>query len=80
MYSSVKAGQKQYLCQILSAVCRYLLVTLTVLGTALTLMVNAYSQNERTNLLKENVQSVSGTISSSLIMQDINSRYSVEKS
>ena len=28
------------------------LVTLTVLGTALTLMVNAYSQNERTNLLK----------------------------
>ena len=50
-----------------------------VLGTALTLMVNAYSQNERTNLLKENVQSVSGTISSSLIMQDINSRYSVEK-
>ena len=54
------------------------LVTLTVLGTALTLMVNAYSQNERTNLLKENVQSVSGTISSSLIMQDINSRYSVE--
>lgn len=42
-------------------------------------MVNAYSQNERTNLLKENVQSVSGTISSSLIMQDINSRYSVEK-
>lgn len=55
------------------------LVTLTVLGTALTLMVNAYSQNERTNLLKENVQSVSGTISSSLIMQDINSRYSVEK-
>lgn len=51
-----------------------------MLGTALTLMVNAYSQNERTNLLKENVQSVSGTISSSLIMQDINSRYSVEKS
>ena len=30
----------------------------------LTLMVNAYSQNVRTNLLKENVQSVSGTISS----------------
>ena len=52
---------------------------MALLGTALTLMVNAYSQNERTNLLKENVQSVSGTISSSLIMQDINSRYSVEK-
>ena len=45
------------------------LVTLTVLGTALTLMVNAYSQNERTNLLKENVQSVSGTISSALLQR-----------
>lgn len=55
------------------------LVTLTVLGSALTLLVNAYTQNERTTLLKENVKNVSDTISSSLIMQDINSRYSVEK-
>lgn len=55
------------------------LIVLTVLGSSLMILVNAYSQNEKTKLLKENAQSVSGTVSSSMIMQDMNNRYSVEK-
>lgn len=55
------------------------LVTLTILGTASMILVNAYSQNEKTKLLKENVQNVSGTVSASMIIQDMNGRYSVEK-
>lgn len=55
------------------------LVVLTILGSTLIILVNAYSQNEKTKLLKENVQSVAGTVSSSLIVQDMNCRYSVEK-
>lgn len=55
------------------------LVVLTILGTTLTFLVNAYTQNENTRLLKENTQSIAASISSTLIVQDMNDNYTVEK-
>lgn len=55
------------------------LVMLGLLGTTLTLLVNAYTQNENTRLLEENVDSIKQTVSSTLIVQDMNNTYSVEK-
>lgn len=55
------------------------LVVLTILGTTLTLLVNAYTQNENTKLLKENTQTIANSINSTLIVQDMNDNYSVEK-
>lgn len=55
------------------------LIVLTILGTALTIMVSAYNQNQETQLLKENTQSIASSISSTLIAQDMNEKYSVEK-
>lgn len=55
------------------------LVVLTILGTTLTILVNAYTQNENTRLLKENTQYIASNIESTLIAQDMNTSYSVEK-
>lgn len=55
------------------------LVVLSMLGTTLTLLVNAYTQNENTKLLKGNVNSIANTVNSTLIVQDMNDFYSVEK-
>ncbi|MBR3149040.1 MAG: HAMP domain-containing histidine kinase [Eubacterium sp.] len=55
------------------------LVTFTVLGTSLIIMVNSYSINEKTELLQENTQSIASSISSTLIINNMNSEYSYEK-
>lgn len=55
------------------------LVTLGALGITLTLLFSLYTQNENTKLLKENVNSIAETVNSSLIVQDMNDIYSVEK-
>lgn len=55
------------------------LVVFTVLGTSLFLLVNNYSTGERTRLLKENVSSISNTIENTMIVQDMNEYYSLEK-
>ncbi len=55
------------------------LITLTLLGSSVFILVNNYASDERTNLLKQNTASISSTISSTLIMQDMNYNYSMEK-
>lgn len=55
------------------------IITLSVLGATLTLLVDAYTQNQNTLLLRENVNSIADTVSSTLIVQDMNDKYSVEK-
>ncbi len=52
---------------------------LSVLGFTLTILVNAYTQNENTKLLKENVNSIVNSVSATMIDQDMNDRYSIEK-
>ena len=52
---------------------------LGVLGFTLTILVNAYTQNENTKLLKENVNSIVNSVSATMIDQDMNDRYSIEK-
>ncbi len=49
------------------------------LGTTLILLVNAYSIDEKTELLKENSASVAKSISQMLIVNDMNSSYSSDK-
>ncbi len=49
------------------------------LGTTLILLVNAYSIDEKTELLKENSASVADSISQMLIVNDMNSSYSSDK-
>lgn len=55
------------------------LVVLSILGTTLTLLVNAYNQNEKTQLLMENTQSIAKSVNSTLISSEMNDTYSVEK-
>lgn len=55
------------------------LAVLGVLGFTLTILVNVYAQNENTKLLKENVNSIVESVSSTMIDQDMNDRYSIEK-
>lgn len=55
------------------------LVVLGVLGFTLTLLVNAYTQSENTKLLRENVDLIVSSVSSTMIDQDMNDRYSIEK-
>ena len=55
------------------------LVVLTILGTSLIILVNVYTQNENTKLLKENTRSISESVNSTLIVQDMNNNYTVEK-
>ena len=55
------------------------LVIFMALGTTLILLVNTYSLNEKTQLLEENTKSIANNISSTLIVNNMNSRYSSEK-
>lgn len=55
------------------------LVVLTILGTTLTVLVNAYTQNQNTKLLKENTQTIADSVKATLVVQDMNDNYSVEK-
>lgn len=55
------------------------LVVLSMLGTTLMLLVNAYTQNESTKLLEDNVNSIANTVNTTLIAQDMNDIYTVEK-
>lgn len=55
------------------------LVVLTILGTTLTILVSVYTQNENTRLLKENTQTIANSVKSTLVVQDMNDNYSVEK-
>ena len=52
-----------------------ILIMLAVLGTSLTLLVNAYTRNENTKLLKANVTSLAESIESTLIAQDMNDAF-----
>lgn len=54
-------------------------VSFTILGGSLIMMVNGYSLNEKTNLLKENTATLSRAVSETLIINDMNSSYSPEK-
>ncbi len=55
------------------------LALLIVLGVSLVLLVNNYTAAERTALLRQNVESISNTIEGTLITQDMNYKYSMEK-
>ena len=55
------------------------LVTFVALGTTLLVLVNAYAIDEKTDLLKENSNTIAANIAASLIIGDMNSSYSVEK-
>ena len=55
------------------------LVALLALGTTLILLVNTFSINEKTELLKENTSKIANEISSTLIINDMNSAYSTQK-
>lgn len=65
---------------------KYFLIFVTIflfgflaLGTTLLLLVNAYSIDEKTELLKENTASIAINVSETLIVNDMNSEYSAEK-
>ncbi len=55
------------------------LVGFIALGTTLILLVNAFSIDEKTELLKENSSSIASSISDTLIVNDMNSSYSTDK-
>ncbi|MBR7060919.1 MAG: HAMP domain-containing protein [Eubacterium sp.] len=55
------------------------LVTFVVLGTSLIILVNKYAIDEKTNLLRENTQSIAKNVSQTLIVNNMNSDYSYEK-
>lgn len=56
-----------------------LLVVLTILGSALTILVNMYIQTDNTRLLEENARHITELIEQTLIGQDMNENYSIEK-
>jgi len=55
------------------------LITFAVLGSSLLILVNRYSIDEKTNLLKENTEAIAKSVSSTLIVNNMNSSYSYEK-
>ncbi len=55
------------------------LFMLTVMGTVLITIVNAYSLSEKTNLLSENTKTLAETISQNMIVNNMNSNYSAYK-
>lgn len=56
-----------------------MLVVLTILGTTLTVLVGAYTQRQTTDLLMENVESIANSVSSNLLVADMNDNYSMKK-
>ncbi len=55
------------------------LVTFIALGTTLMVLVNSYSIDEKTNLLRENSKTVAANVSNLLIVNDMNGTYSTQK-
>ncbi len=55
------------------------LTVLVVLGISLVLLVNNYTVNTRTDLLKENINSIANTVEGTLTTGEMNNRYTVEK-
>ncbi len=56
------------------------LVALLALGITLILLVNTFSINEKTELLKENTSKIAEDIANTLIINDMNKTYSTQKS
>ena len=54
-------------------------IMLTVLGTSLFILVNRYTDNMQTNLLKENTASITDTVSGMFSVQEMNKKNSLEK-
>lgn len=55
------------------------LVAYMVLGTSLIFLVNAYSLREKTELLSENTESISHTVSNTLIVNNMNNMFTSDK-
>ncbi|MBQ9228589.1 MAG: HAMP domain-containing histidine kinase [Eubacterium sp.] len=55
------------------------MVTFAALATSLLVLVNSYEINDKTELLKENTQSIAETVASNLYIYDMNAKYSAEK-
>jgi signal transduction histidine kinase len=55
------------------------LVTFVILGTSLIVLVNAYSLNEKTDLLKDNTKTIANSVSQTLIVNNMNNTYSPDK-
>ena len=55
------------------------LIGFVALGATLLILVNAYSIDEKTELLKENSNSIATNVAETLIVNDMNSSYSSEK-
>ncbi len=55
------------------------LVSFMVLGASIVIMVNAYSLQEKTQLLEENTSAVADSIADSFIVDNMNSLYSYDK-
>lgn len=55
------------------------IISFAALGTALILLVNTYSLNEKTELLKENSSEIAAAISDLFIVNDMNPTYSYQK-
>lgn len=55
------------------------LVAYVVLGASLIILVNAYSLQEKTELLTENTESISQSVSNTLIVNNMNSMFSPDK-
>lgn len=55
------------------------LTVLIALGSTLMLLVNSYTLNERTSMLKENVYSIANTVEGTLSASDMNDKYTLGK-
>lgn len=55
------------------------IIVFTVLGSSLFILVNNYTANERTKLLKNNTASVSNTVENVISIDEMNTGYSLEK-
>ncbi len=55
------------------------IIVFTVLGSSLFILVNNYTADERTQLLKSNTASVSSTVENVIDIHDMNKSYSLEK-
>ncbi|MDE6723015.1 MAG: HAMP domain-containing histidine kinase [Eubacterium sp.] len=55
------------------------IIVFAVLGSSLFIIVNNYTANERTKLLKNNTASVSNTVENVIDADDMNKSYSIEK-
>lgn len=54
-------------------------IMLTVLGTSMFILMNNYTDNTQTDLLKDNTNSIKETVENMITVQDMNKKYSWEK-